>query len=37
MYATVTSVKPLDGYKLLLEFGNIEKIVRVAHKNSLSG
>ena len=25
MYAPVTSVKPLDGYKLLLEFGNIEK------------
>lgn len=25
MYASVTSVKPLEGYKLLLEFGNIEK------------
>ena len=25
MYASVTNVKPLDGYKLLLEFGNIEK------------
>jgi len=25
MYVSVTSVKPLDGYKLLLEFGNIEK------------
>ena len=25
MYASVTNVKPLDGYKLLLEFGNIER------------
>jgi len=25
MYASVTSVKPLDDYKLLLEFGNIEE------------
>ena len=25
MYATVTSVKPLDDYKLLLEFENSEK------------
>lgn len=25
MYTSVTSVKPLEGYKLLLEFGNIEK------------